>query len=155
MINGPKLILVKLLNIKFAEFQIIIGLNINFYFLGISYCGVALRYVTKDFELFTFILGCFPYNAATQSAQHLREFVNKILEDYKLVLDSTKFVVTDNEAKMLAAFKEQCFRIGCADHYFKKQLQHAFQSEKIYSNKNTFDIVGCELAQTIFNHVKE
>ncbi|CAF4911362.1 unnamed protein product, partial [Rotaria socialis] len=61
---------------------------------------VALRYVTDDFQLFTFILGCFPYNAASHSAQHLREFVNKVLAEYKLVLDTTKFAVTDNEAKI-------------------------------------------------------
>ncbi len=114
-----------------------------------------MRYVTKDFELFTFILGCFPYNAATHSAQHIREFVNKMLEDYKLVLDPTKFVVTDNEPKMLAAFREHCCRIGCADHYLNKQLQHAFQSEKIYSNKTTFEVVDCDLAQAIFGHVKK
>ncbi|CAF4341125.1 unnamed protein product [Rotaria socialis] len=62
--------------------------------------GVALRYVTDDFQLFTFILGCFPHNAASHSAQHLREFVNKVLAEYKLVLDTTKFAVTDNEAKI-------------------------------------------------------
>ncbi|CAF4804851.1 unnamed protein product, partial [Rotaria sp. Silwood2] len=49
------------------------------------------------------MIGCFPYNAAGHLAQHLREFVNKILEEYKLQLDSTKFVVTDNEPKMLPA----------------------------------------------------
>ncbi|CAF3311246.1 unnamed protein product [Rotaria socialis] len=70
------------------------------------YCGVALRYVTDDFQLFTFILGCFPYNATSHSAQHLREFVNKVLAEYKLVLGTTKFAVTDNEAKMLSAFRE-------------------------------------------------
>ncbi|CAF4954375.1 unnamed protein product, partial [Rotaria socialis] len=64
------------------------------------YCGVALRYVTDDFQLFTFILGCFPYNAASHSAQYLREFVNKVLAEYKLVLNTTKFAVTDNEAKI-------------------------------------------------------
>jgi hypothetical protein len=108
-------------------------------YLGISYCGVALRHVDEDFHLFTFILGCFPYNAASHSAQHLREFVNNILEEYKIQLDSTKFVVTDNEPKMLSAFREQCSRIGCADHYLNKQLQHAFLSDKIHLNKNTFD----------------
>ncbi|CAF4494429.1 unnamed protein product [Rotaria socialis] len=66
---------------------------------GTSYCGVALRYATDDFQLFTFILGCFPYNAASHSAQYLREFVNKVLAEYKLVLGTTKFAVTDNEAK--------------------------------------------------------
>ncbi|CAM4979205.1 unnamed protein product [Rotaria socialis] len=66
---------------------------------GTSYCGVALRYATDDFQLFTFILGCFPYNAASHSAQYLREFVNKVLAEYKLVLGTTKISVTDNEAK--------------------------------------------------------
>ncbi|CAF4413132.1 unnamed protein product, partial [Rotaria socialis] len=86
-------------------------------------------------------------------AQYLREFVNKVLAEYKLVLGTTKFAVTDNEAKMLAAFREQCCRIGCADHYLNKQLQHAFQSEKIHSNKSTFEAVGCELAQTVFGDI--
>ncbi|CAF3646038.1 unnamed protein product, partial [Rotaria socialis] len=119
------------------------------------YCGVALRYVTDDFQLFTFILGCFPYNAASHSTQHLCEFVNKVLAEYNPVLGTTKFVVTDNEAKMLAAFREQCCRIGCADHYLNKQSQHAFQSEKKHSNRSTFEAGGCELAQTVFGHVKK
>ncbi|CAF5190467.1 unnamed protein product, partial [Rotaria sp. Silwood1] len=100
--------------------------------LGISYCGIALRYVGEYSQLFTFIIDCFPYNAATHSAQHLREFVNKILEEYKLQLDSTKFVVTDNEPKMLPAFREQCSHVGYVDHYLNKQLQHAFQSDQIH-----------------------
>ncbi|CAF4872642.1 unnamed protein product [Rotaria socialis] len=115
----------------------------------------ALRYVTDDFQLFTFILGCFPYNAASHSTQHLCEFVNKVLAEYNPVLGTTKFVVTDNEAKMLAAFREQCCRIGCADHYLNKQSQHAFQSEKKHSNRSTFEAGGCELAQTVFGHVKK
>ncbi|CAM2719848.1 unnamed protein product [Rotaria socialis] len=126
-----------------------------YFYLGISYCGVALRYVTDDFQLFTFILGCFPYNAASHSTQHLCEFVNKVLAEYNPVLGTTKFVVTDNEAKMLAAFREQCCRIGCADHYLNKQSQHAFQSEKKHSNRSTFEAGGCELAQTVFGHVKK
>ena len=81
--------------------------------------------------------------------------MNKVLAEYNLVLDTTKFAVTDNEAKMLAAFREQCFRIGCADHYLNKQLQHAFQSEEINSNKSTFEVVDCELAQAVFGHVKK
>ncbi|CAF4803365.1 unnamed protein product [Rotaria sp. Silwood1] len=122
---------------------------------GISYCGIALQYVGEYSQLFTFIIGCFPYNAASHSAQHLREFVNKILEEYKLQLDSTKFVVTDNEPKMLPAFREQCSRVGCVDHYLNKQLQHAFQSDQIHLNKNTIEKVDCELVQNSFNQVKK
>ncbi|CAF3860218.1 unnamed protein product, partial [Rotaria sp. Silwood1] len=122
---------------------------------GIRYCGIALRYVEEYSQLFTFIIGCFRDNAASHSAQHLREFVNKILEEYKLQLDSTKFVVTDNEPKMLPAFREQCSRVGSADHYLNKQLQHAFQSDQIHLNKNTTEKVDCELVQNIFNQVKK
>ncbi|CAF3157858.1 unnamed protein product [Rotaria socialis] len=122
---------------------------------GISYCGIALRYVDDDYQLFTFILGCFPYNAISHSAQHLREFVNKILEEFKLQLDSSKFVVTDNEPKMLSAFREKCTRIGCADHYLNKQLQHAFESDQIHLNKSIIEKVDCELAQNVFRHVKK
>ncbi|CAF3811549.1 unnamed protein product [Rotaria sp. Silwood1] len=123
--------------------------------LGISYCGIALQYVGEYSQLFTFIIGCFPYNAASHSAQHLREFVNKILEEYKLQLDSTKFVVTDNEPKMLPAFQKQSSCVGCADHYLNKQLQHAVQSDQIHLNKNTIEKVDCELVQNIFNQVKK
>ncbi|CAF4876290.1 unnamed protein product, partial [Rotaria sp. Silwood2] len=123
--------------------------------LGISYCGIALQYVEEYYQLFAFIIGCFPYNAASHSAQHLREFVNKILEEYKLQLDSTKFVVRDNEPKMLPPFREQCSRVGCADHYLNKELQQAFQSDQIHLNKNTIEKVNCELVQNIFNQVKK
>ncbi|CAF4704596.1 unnamed protein product, partial [Rotaria sp. Silwood2] len=82
-------------------------------------------------------------------------FVNKILEEYKLQLDSTKFVVTDNEPKMLPPFREQCSRVGCADHYLNKELQQAFQSDQIHLNKNTIEKVNCELVQNIFNQVKK
>ena len=85
-------------------------------YLGIGYCGIAVRFVDQSFQLFTFILGCFPYNAPSHSAKHVREFVNQVLEEFKLQLDSTKYVVSDNEPKMIAAFREQCSRIGCADH---------------------------------------
>ncbi|CAF5137493.1 unnamed protein product, partial [Rotaria sp. Silwood1] len=118
---------------------------------GISYCGIALRYVGEYSQLFMFIIGCFPYIAASHSAPNLREFVNKILEEYKLQLESTKFVVTDDEPKMLPAFRKQCSRVRCADHYLNKQLQHGFQSDQIHLNKNTIEKVDCELVQNIFN----
>ncbi|CAF5005219.1 unnamed protein product [Rotaria sp. Silwood1] len=56
---------------------------------------------------------------------------------------------------MLPAFREQCSRVGCADHYLYKQLQHAFQSDQIHLNKNTTEKVNCELVQNIFNQVKK
>ncbi len=155
MINGQKLIQVRILNILIVDKRNSISFIFLYICLGISYCGVALRYVDQEYQLFNFILGCVPYNAASHSAQHLREFVNKLLEEYKLQLDSTKFVVTDNEPKMLSAFREQCTRIGCSDHYLNKQLQHAFESEQIHINKNTIEKVDCELSQVVFGQVKK
>ena len=105
--------------------------------------------------MFTFILGCFPYNGVSHLAQHLHEFVDKILEEYKLKLDPTKFVVTDNEPKMLSAFRELCSRVGYANHYLNKQLQHAFETETIHLNKNSFEKVNCELVQDAFLQVKK
>ena len=52
-------------------------------------------------------------------------------------------------------FEIICSRIGCADHYLSKQLQHAFESEQIHLNRNTIEKVECDLAQTIFNEVKK
>jgi hypothetical protein len=56
---------------------------------------------------------------------------------------------------MISAFRDQCSRIGCADHYLSKQLQHAFESEQIHLNKNTVEKVDCDLVQNIFNQVKK
>ena len=62
--------------------------------------------------------------------------MNTKLEEYRLKLDSSKYGVSDNEAKMLAAFRDQCTRIGCSDHYLNKQLQHSFELEEIHANRN-------------------
>ena len=53
--------------------------------------------------------------------------MKKKLNEYKSHLDNTEYVVTDNEAKMLSAFREGCTRIGCSDHYLNRQLKHAFE----------------------------
>ena len=64
--------------------------------LGLSYCGISVHHTDRDFRLFNFILGCYPYDAESHSAQHLRAFVDQKLNEYKLRLDSSKYVVTDN-----------------------------------------------------------
>jgi hypothetical protein len=51
---------------------------------------------------------------------------------------------------MLSAFREQCSRIGCRDHYLNKQLQHAFESDQIHLNKDKIEKVNCELIQKCF-----
>jgi hypothetical protein len=110
--------------------------------------------VDDNFRLLSFILGCYAYDAPSHSAQHFRAFVDSKLHEYNLQLDSSKFVVCDNGNKMLAAFHDQCTRIGCSDHYLNKQLQHAFESTEIHLNRSTIEKVNCEAAQHIFLQVK-
>ncbi|CAF1478389.1 unnamed protein product [Adineta ricciae] len=124
-------------------------------YTGTSYCGIALRYVDDNFQLYTFILGCFPYDAESHSAPHLREFITKKLEDFKLKLDLNKYVVSDNEPKMIATFRDYCVRVGCSDHCLNKQLQHAFESEQLHVNKNIVEKVDCDVVQRMFNQIKK
>jgi len=55
---------------------------------------------------------------------------------------------------MIAAFRDECSRIGCSDHYLNKQLQHAFESEQIHVNRNTVEKVNCDIVQYTFKQVK-
>ena len=122
--------------------------------LGVSYCGITLRFVDENFQSFNFILGCFPYDAPSHSAQHLREFVDEKLQQFTLKLDNTTYAVTDNEPRMLAAFRDQCTRVGCSDHYLNKQIQHAFESQQIHINRHQYETVNCESVQNLFQCVK-
>ncbi|CAF3417542.1 unnamed protein product [Rotaria socialis] len=119
-------------------------------YTGLSYCGLALRYITIDYRINNFILGCFLYDIQTQSASNVRTFVENKLVSFGLVLNSNVFVVTDNENKMRAAFKDKCIRIGCSIHYLNKQLEHSFTSEEI--EKQT---VKCDKVQHLFENVKK
>ena len=124
-------------------------------FVGINYCGIALRFIDDNNRLLSFILGCYAYDAPNHSVMHFRAFVDSKLKEYNPQLDSSKVVVCDNEVKMLAAFRDNCTRIGCSDHYLNKQLQHAFQSTEIHINKNTIKKVDCATAQNVFFQVKK
>lgn len=77
------------------------------------------------------------------------------LDEFGLKLSGTIYVVTDNEPKMLAAFRDQCRRVGCSDHYLNKQLHHAFESEQIHVNRNQIEKVDCEIVQNLFHQVKK
>ncbi|CAF4131697.1 unnamed protein product [Rotaria sordida] len=116
---------------------------------SLSYCGLALRHVTEDFKLQHFILGCFLFDLESQSANNIRAFVDSQLLSFGLVLNSRIFVVTDNESKMRAAFKEQCIRVGCSIHLVNKQLEHAFTSLEIDQQP-----VKCDKAHHLFGHAK-
>ncbi|CAF1563917.1 unnamed protein product, partial [Rotaria sordida] len=120
----------------------------------LSYCGISIHHVDREFRSLYFILGCYPYDVESHSAQHLRAFVEEKLNDYQLYLDSSKYVVTDNEAKMLSAFRENCKRIGYADHYLNRQLKHAFESQQIHVTKTVIDHVNCDGIQYLFSTIK-
>jgi hypothetical protein len=119
-----------------------------FYVLGLSYCGLALRHITTDYKLHNFILGCVLYHIESQSANNIRVFVDIQLLFYELTLNNTTFVVTDNENKMRAAFKDKCIRIGCAIHYLNKQLEHSFTSDEIDKKP-----VKCDEVQNLFENI--
>ncbi|CAF2233558.1 unnamed protein product [Rotaria magnacalcarata] len=123
-------------------------------YTGINYCGIGLRFTDENFKLLSFVLGCYAYDAPSHAALHFREFVDSKLQEYNSQLDSSKFVISDNEPNMLAAFRDNCQRIGCSDHYLNKQLQHAFESSEIHLNKNIVENVNCTAAQNIFSLVK-
>ncbi|CAF1283129.1 unnamed protein product [Rotaria magnacalcarata] len=118
--------------------------------IRLSYCGLALRFITEDYKLHNFILGCILYDIDSQSANNIRLFVDAQLLSFGLTLNNKIFVVTDNENKMRAAFKEKCTRIGCSIHYLSKQLEHSFTSEEIDRT-----LVRCTEIQKLFDNVKK
>lgn len=56
----------------------------------------------------------------------VRKFVDDCLADYGLRLTEDVYIVTDNENKMKCCFQAGARRIGCADHYLNKLIEHAF-----------------------------
>ena len=98
---------------------------------GIQYCGILLHYISNNWKLHCFVFGCYPYNLESHSAINKRKFVELKLVDFGLELNDSIYVVSDNETKMIATFKSNCQRIGCAAHYINKQLEHRFNEEEI------------------------
>ena len=129
--------------------------HVLFAYTGISYCGISLHHIDTDFQQLLFVLGCFPYDGESHSAANTRAFVDDKLSEYGLKLDASKYVVTDNEPKIQAAFRENCCRVGCSVHYLNKQLFHAFESSEIHPRKNVVEKVQCDLAQGAFNSIKK
>lgn len=97
----------------------------------IHFGGISLHHIDRNNELHVFVLGCYPYDESDQKTPTIRTFVEKILDEYRLKLDSEKYIISDNENKMKSTFNLQCKCIGCSSHYLNKQLEHAFISETI------------------------
>ncbi|CAF5145503.1 unnamed protein product, partial [Rotaria magnacalcarata] len=68
-------------------------------------CGATVREIDENFYLHSFSLGCKPYTLANQTAPNVRKFIDDLLHDYGLSLNTNSFIVTDNESKMLAALR--------------------------------------------------
>jgi len=130
--------------------NLIVLLTPFIYSLGVSFCGIALSYLNTELKPHIFILGCFPYDRDNQTANQIRQFVDSKLMDFNLSLDKSKFVMSDNENKMKASFKDSCVRIGCSIHYINKQLQHCFTSDTVDKSP-----VNCEIGQQLFIHVRK
>lgn len=121
-----------------------------YFFLAVHYCGIALYHVNSQIKLKNYILGCYPYDRESQSANQIRLFVENKLSEYKLKLNNQTFIVTDNENRMKSAFKDPCTRVGCSIHYLNKQLEHAFTTKEIDKIK-----VNCDLAQEMFTNIRK
>ena len=67
--------------------------------------------------LYCFVSGCYSYDLESHNAVNTRQFFESKLADYKLEFNHSVYVVSDNEAKMLAAFKLNCKRLGCSVRY--------------------------------------
>ncbi|CAF1483898.1 unnamed protein product [Rotaria sordida] len=119
-------------------------------FTGIQYCEISLHHTSNDWKLQCFVLGCYPYDLESHSAINTRKFVESKLSDFGLKLNDSIYVVSDNETKMIATFKSNCQRIGCAVHYINKQLEHGFNKEEIDKLP-----VACDAVQNVFDCVKK
>ena len=118
--------------------------------LDIQHCGISLHYVDKNWKLYCFVLGCYPYDLEPQSAVNTREFVKSKLADYKLEFNDSVYVVFDNAAKILASFKLNCKRVGWCIHYTSKQLEFPFTTKDIDKTP-----VVCDTIQEVFDSVKK
>jgi hypothetical protein len=88
-------------------------------------------------------VGCKPYTLENQTAPNIRKFVDDLLAEYGLYLNTNSFIITDNEPKMIAALRG-ANRVGCSDHYINKVLEHSF----------TISTSGCVEVIQIFDLVQ-
>lgn len=120
---------------------------------GVHFCGATIREIDSDFYLHSFCLGCKPYNLANQTSPNIRKFIDDLLLEYGISLDTHSFIVTDNEPKMLAALRG-ANRIGCSDHYVNKVLEHLFTSSNSHCSEviQVFELVKSLVANFRRSH---
>ncbi|CAF3281405.1 unnamed protein product [Rotaria sp. Silwood2] len=120
---------------------------------GIHFCGVTVRATDSDFYLHNFCLCCKPYTLENQTALNIRKFIDELLLEYGLSLNTNSFIITDNEPKMIAALRG-ANRVGCSDHYINKILEHSFTLSKsgCVEVVQTFDVVKSLVANFRRSH---
>ena len=104
--------------------------SLVFSITGLHYCGISLHFVDDNHYLRVFVLAYKLYDLPNQQAHNIRDFVNTVVEEFGLEVNEDMFVVSDNEPKMVYAFKDDTRRAGCSVHYINKVLQHAFQLDE-------------------------
>ncbi|CAM4844024.1 unnamed protein product [Rotaria magnacalcarata] len=97
--------------------------------LDIHFCSVTICAIDSDFYLNSFCLCCKPYTLENQTTPNVRKFVDELLLEYGLSLNTNSLIVRDNEPKMIAALRG-ANRVGCSDHYNNKILEHSFTVSK-------------------------
>jgi hypothetical protein len=94
---------------------------------GLHYGGISLHFIDDIFYLRVFMLTCKLYDLPNQKACNIRDFVTTTVEEFGLKLNEYVFVVSNNEPKMVCAFKEGTTRVECSAHYINKVIEHAFE----------------------------
>ena len=93
--------------------------------LEIHFRDSTLRHVDSNFYLHSYCFDCKPYTLTNQIASNVRKLIDDLLFEYGLSLNQNGFITSDNEPKMFDALRG-ANRIGCADHYVDKILEHSF-----------------------------
>ncbi|CAF1403779.1 unnamed protein product [Rotaria sordida] len=111
---------------------------------GVNFGGVSLHCYFKKHGLKSMVLACREYDLPNSKSPNIRAFTEGILSEFDLTINENVYIVTDNEPKMKAAFRDGAKRIGCSAHYVNKIIEHSLTSIDI----------GCDLIQQTFNQVK-
>ncbi|CAF4712321.1 unnamed protein product [Rotaria sp. Silwood1] len=113
-------------------------------FSGVSFAGVAIHYYQENKGLVSLILCCRAYDLTDATAPNVRLFVDNLLTEFNLKLTDKQYVITDNEPKMICAFKAKTIRVGCSCHYLSKVLEKSFIQNDL----------NCEMVRKLFDTIR-
>ena len=104
--------------------------SLVFSITSLHYCGIRLHFVDDNYYVRMFVLACKLYDLSNQQAHNIRDFVNTVVEEFGHKLNEDMLVVSDNEPKIVCAFKDDTTRAGCSVHYINKVLEHGFEFDE-------------------------